>query len=152
MRGHYEHHFFLSACLNFGFPYQMLRGYAINSLEGAAFWSLFFHNLLEVELKSEFMISPFPDLSQQKLLRVCLYNVRLHIHSFAPQSVLRQVHSLFQREFSTECDPSSFNFQCSVASLRSFSSCLNLRPHTPVTSTYMYIFYTLTPCNIFASM
>ena len=25
------------------------------------------------------------------------------IHSFVPQSVLRQVHSLFQCEFSTEC-------------------------------------------------
>jgi hypothetical protein len=26
------------------------------------------------------------------------------IHSFIPQSVLRQVHSLFQSQFSTQCD------------------------------------------------
>jgi hypothetical protein len=54
-------------------------------------------------------------------------------NSFTPQSVLRQVHSLFQSEFSTmRYSTSSFSFQCPFVSLRLSSSSLRL---LPVTST-----------------
>jgi hypothetical protein len=36
--------------------------------------------------------------------RVHIY-IYIFIHSFIPQSVLREVHGPFQREFSTKCDP-----------------------------------------------
>ena len=50
------------------------------------------------------------------------------IHSFIPQAVLRQIHSLFQSEFSTECDlvlPLSI-YSYPFVSLRLISSCLRL--------------------------
>ena len=57
------------------------------------------------------------------------------IHSFIPYSVLRQVYSLFQSEFSTERDlVIRICFQYLVVSLRSSSSCLRLLPRLSITS------------------
>jgi hypothetical protein len=66
----------------------------------------------------------------------------LIINSFIPQSVLRQVHSHFQSEFSTDCDlvlPLSI-----PVSSKSDSSWLRLIPRLPVTSDLPSIFTSTT--------
>jgi hypothetical protein len=54
------------------------------------------------------------------------------------RSVLRRVHSLFQR---VQSSASSFNFHYRPVSLRSSSSCLRLFLPVPVTSNLPYIFH-----------
>ena len=57
------------------------------------------------------------------------------IHSFIPQSVLRQVHNFFKRVLHTvRSSASPFNFQPPLLSFKSSSSCLFLLPCLPVTS------------------
>ena len=89
-----------------------------------------------------------PHLTHMYLLRILVPNnyfntilptitriVLFHfIHSFIPQFVLRLVHSLFQSQFSTQCDlvlPLSIS---DTFSLRSSCSCLRLLPCLLVTS------------------
>jgi len=55
-----------------------------------------------------------------------------------PQSVLRQVHSLFQSEFFTEYDLSIYSTP--LFPLRSFGCCQPLQPRIPVTSILPSIF------------
>jgi hypothetical protein len=64
------------------------------------------------------------------------------IHSFIPQSVLLEVHSLFQSEFSTQCYLVLyfFNSQYHLLSSRSSSSCWRLLPRLPSSSTIPSIF------------
>ena len=55
--------------------------------------------------------------------------------TFILQSLLRQVYSYFQSDFSTECDlrsASYFNFQYLIVSFMSSSSCLLLLPCLPI--------------------
>jgi len=84
-----------------------------------------------------------------KILKLLLVILIVKVHgecSFISQSVLRQVHIVLQREFSTSArsSPSSFNFQYLRFFLRSSSSCLPLLPHPPVTSILPSIFLSIT--------
>ena len=79
-------------------------------------------------------------LSVSKSVTANTSQLRIHsfIHSFILQSVLRQVHSLFQSDFSTKCDLvlPLFKFQYPLFSLRAPSSYLGLLPRLPVTSVF----------------
>ena len=74
---------------------------------------------------------------------VCVYkHTHTHTHThmyFIPLSILRQVSSLFQSEFSTECDP-VLSFQIPVSP----SSCFCRLPRLPVTSILPCIFPSIT--------
>jgi hypothetical protein len=65
----------------------------------------------------------------------CIFDAFSIWHKFVLWSVLRQVDSLFQKEFSVECDLVLHPYiKYHLFSLRSFSSCLRLLPRLSVTS------------------
>jgi len=73
--------------------------------------------------------------------------VNIHpFRSFILLSDLWQNYSLYQSEFSVECNSASFpfNFQYPLFSLRPSSSCLCLLPHLPIISILPSIFPLIT--------